>query len=190
MKILRDIQYPQYFLVFYMVRAYLSLIYICCFLVSCSYKEKQQSGALSYKEVKTEVLFCKGEEDCVPDTASDITARLDTINWHFRDKHGYLQPSMFVHIDNKTCGTLSVDMQELYKMDNGKWRLLPCSVSQTNFGNVIPPPGMVWSNYTLRFCFNGYDLEPNHYMLRTKMVLLDSKNSGSYCLEVSFVLMN
>lgn len=176
---------------FYMARAYLFLIYICCFLVGCSYKEKQQGDlSLSYKELKTEVCFCKGGEDSVPVLASDVTARLDTIDWHFRDEHGYLQPSMFVHINNKTCGTLSVDMQELYKMDNGNWVLLPCSVSQTDFGNVIPPPGMVWSNYTLRFCFDGYDLEPNHYMLRTKMVLLDSKNSGSYCLDMSFVLMD
>ncbi|WP_455664567.1 hypothetical protein [Phocaeicola sp.] len=174
-----------------MARAYLFLIYICCFLVGCSYKEKQQGDlSLSYKELKTEVYFCKGGEDSVPVLASDVTARLDTIDWHFRDKHGYLQPSMFVHINNKTCGTLSVNMQELYKMDNGNWVLLPCSVSQTDFGNVIPPPGMVWSNYTLRFCFNGYDLEPNHYMLRTKMVLVDSKNSGSYCLDMSFVLMD
>lgn len=176
------ISYPWYSL-FGMIRVYFYIVCVCCFC-GC---EKRQQKALSYKEVKTEVFILEGDEE-LPVFTSDITANLDTIDWAFRDKHGYLQPSVFIYVNNKTCETLSVYAQELYKKDCEVWTLLSCSVSQMNFENVIFPPGMVWSNSIIRFCFNGYDLEPGLYMLQSKMLLPNSSNSQKYCLNSVFLL--
>lgn len=158
----------------------------CLFLCLGGCEEKRQTE-LSYKEVETEV-FLLDDEERKSVLASDVAASLDTIDWSFRDKHGYLQPSVFFHVHNRTCETLSVYMQELYRKDHETWTLLPCSVSQVSFGNVISPPGMVWSNSVIRFCLNGYDLKPGLYMLQSRMSLCDSLNSRKYGLEAVFLL--
>ena len=160
------------------------IICFFCFLEGC--EEKREMG-LSYKEVGTEVFLLDGDEEKSV-LALDVAANLDTIDWFFRDKHNYLQPSVFFYINNRTCETLSVYVQELYRKDRETWILLPCSVSQVNFENVIFPPGMVWSNSVVRFCFNGYDLRPCIYMLQSKILLCNSSNSRKYCLKSVFWL--
>ena len=111
------------------------IICFFCFLEGC--EEKREMG-LSYKEVGTEVFLLDGDEEKSV-LALDVAANLDTIDWFFRDKHNYLQPSVFFYINNRTCETLSVYVQELYRKDRETWILLPCSVSQVNFENVIFP---------------------------------------------------
>lgn len=80
------------------------IICFFCFLEGC--EEKREMG-LSYKEVGTEVFLLDGDEEKSV-LALDVAANLDTIDWFFRDKHNYLQPSVFFYINNRTCETLSV----------------------------------------------------------------------------------
>lgn len=66
------------------------IICFFCFLEGC--EEKREMG-LSYKEVGTEVFLLDGDEEKSV-LALDVAANLDTIDWFFRDKHNYLQPSV------------------------------------------------------------------------------------------------
>lgn len=119
---------------------------------------------------------------------SDLAAALDTIDWKATDKHGNPFPQIRLHINNKTCETLIIGKQELYRKTEQGWERLPCSVGSTDFKPLIQPPGNPWSGTGFSFPLNGYSLTAGTYKMRNEMRYWEKKNAQGYWVETCFRL--